>query len=132
QHFRTPEGGKREADRHGQQTKSFRIPAELDQVENGNGQRGGFTGNGSRHHDRGAKLAKGAGEPENHAGEHASPGERKGDGKENAQRSGAKSASDLFQARIDLFKRDAHGADEQREGHDREGEEDSSPGKDDF
>ena len=87
----------------------------------------GDAGNVADEGDRRAELAEGAGEGEHRAGEDPRQHQRQRDRQEHQEPVGAERRGRGFEPRVDRLDRQADGADQQREAHDRRGQRRAGP-----
>ena len=80
------------------------VLAQFHRFVNGKGEGGGLAGHVAGDHDGGAEFAQGARKGQDHPADDAAPGQRNGDGEEDAPLACAERAGDLLEARIDLLK----------------------------
>src|ERR1044071_1710976 len=127
-----PDEEKRERDGDSQERVSFGIFPELNVVVDRQRQSLSFTGNISRQQDSRAEFTERTGKRQQCAGDDAFVGERYGDDEKNSQGRRAESGGDLLKPRGDLGKGSAHGANQQRKGNYRHGNQHAFPVEDDF
>src|SRR5664280_1199945 len=101
--FATPDRDKGERDGNCEQLKGAVIISELDGIEDGQREGGGFAGDIAGDHDGGSEFTQGAGKGQEHSADDSISCKGQGDGAKNAQVSGAQRSGDLLQARVDLF-----------------------------